>query len=99
MFVPCDKPNISAKEMLALNEAFFETKGFFWHPLCAVVHNGLKEEISSAIDRGQLKIRDVWQQVKAVSVPFANETAFFNINSSIDMDKWIKTENEKANLC
>lgn len=107
MFVPCDMPNITAKEISALKKAFIETgasvvfaetAGFFWHPLCAVVHNGLKEEISSAIDRGQRKIRDVWQQVKAVRVQFADETAFLNINSLADVNKWRKAENEKANL-
>jgi len=107
MFVPCDMPNITAKEISALKKAFIETgapvvfaetAGFFWHPLCAVVHNGLKEEISSAIDRGQRKIRDVWQQVKAVRVQFADESAFLNINSLADVNKWRKAENEKANL-
>jgi molybdopterin-guanine dinucleotide biosynthesis protein A len=109
MFVPCDMPNITAKEMLALKKAFVETEspvvfaettGFFWHPLCVVVHNGLKDQISSAIDHGQRKIRNIWQQVKAVSLQFADETAFFNINSSVDMDMWGKgLENEKANMC
>ena len=107
MFVPCDMPNITAKEISALKKAFIETgapvvfaetAGFFWHPLCAVVHNDLKEEISSAIDSGQRKIRDVWQQVKAVRVQFADETAFLNINSLADVNRWRKAENEKANL-
>jgi molybdopterin-guanine dinucleotide biosynthesis protein A len=108
MFVPCDMPNITAKEMSALKEEFVETEspvvfaetaGFFWHPLCAIVHNDLKENISSAIDQGQRKIRNVWQQVKAITVRFPDETAFFNINNPADMNKWRKAENEKANLC
>jgi molybdopterin-guanine dinucleotide biosynthesis protein A len=107
MFVPCDLPNITAKEMLALKEAFIETRapvvfaetpGFFWHPLCVVVHNDLKEEISSAIDSGQRKIRDIWQQVKAVGVRFADETAFFNINTTADIGRWRKAKNEDENL-
>ncbi len=107
MFIPCDMPNVTAKEMLALKEAFIkteapvvfaETADFFWHPLCAVVHNNLKEEISSAIDLGQRKVQDIWQQVKAVRVRFTDETAFFNINNSTDMDRWRKAESEKANL-
>ncbi len=108
MFVPCDMPNITAKEMLALKDAFIETgapvvfaetAGFFWHPLCAVVHNGLVKQVSSAIDCGERKIRKVWQQVKAVRVLFDDETAFFNINNSTDMDRWRKAKNEKASLC
>ena len=109
MLVPCDMPNITAKEMLVLKEAFIETKepvvfaettGFFWHPLCAVVHNDVRQMVSSAIDKGQRKIRDVWKEVKAASVPFGNETAFFNINSLDDMNRWLRSsKNEKANLC
>jgi molybdopterin-guanine dinucleotide biosynthesis protein A len=107
MFVPCDLPNITAKEMFVLKEAFVEsqaravfaeTRGFFYHPLCAVVHNGLSNEVSAAIDRGERKIRNVWRQVKAVEVYFDDETAFFNINTLADMDMWRRTDNEKANL-
>ncbi|MHC4636492.1 MAG: molybdenum cofactor guanylyltransferase [Planctomycetota bacterium] len=107
MFVPCDLPNITAKEMFVLKEAFVEsqaravfaeTTGFFYHPLCAVVHNGLSNEVAAAIDRGERKIRNVWRQVKAVRVFFDDETAFLNINTLTDMDKWRRTDNEKANL-
>ena len=107
MFVPCDMPSITAKEMSALKKTFIETgapvvfaetAGFFWHPLCAVVHNDLKEKISSAIDSGQCKIRDVWRQVKAITVQFPDETTFFNINNSTDRDRWRKAENEKVSL-
>ncbi|MFA6426447.1 MAG: molybdenum cofactor guanylyltransferase [Phycisphaerae bacterium] len=104
MFVPCDLPNIAANDLLVLKEAFVkseapvvfaETSGFFLHPLCAVVCNELREEISAAIDSGRRKIRDVWRQVKAITVRFPDETAFFNINTLTDMDKWRKSENEK----
>jgi molybdopterin-guanine dinucleotide biosynthesis protein A len=68
MFVPSDTPNLTAKEFSALKKAFLETKapvvfaqttGFFSQPLCAVVHNGLRETIASAIDGGQRKIQNV----------------------------------------
>jgi len=104
MFVPCDMPNITAKQMRVLKKAFVEsqapavfaeTSGFFWHPLCVVVHNGLKEVVSAAIDRGQRKIRDIWQQAEAVRVQFADEAAFFNINSLEDVDMWRKAEIKK----
>ena len=97
MFVPCDLPNITAKEMLVLKETFVEseapvvfaeTPGFFWHPLCVVVHNGLIKQVSSAIDCGERKIREVWRRVKVVRVLFDDETAFFNVNSSKDIDQW-----------
>lgn len=104
MFLPCDMPNITAKEMLVLKKTFVETEApvvfatvndFFWHPLCAVVHNGLAKQISSAIDRGERKIRNLWQQIKAERVQFTNETAFLNVNSLADVNRWRKGENEK----
>ena len=109
MFVPCDMPNITSKEMLTLIKAFKKTEkpvvfahtaGFFLHPLCAVVHNHLKNQISSAIDNGQRKVQDIWQQLDGEKVQFSDETAFFNINSFIDLDKWErKSRNEKTNMC
>ena len=108
MFVPCDLPQISASQISALKQAFVETDApvvfaatgdFFWHPLCAVVHNDLAADISTAIDQGERKIRKVWQQVNAQRVLFPDESAFLNINSITDVNKWRKGENEKANLC
>jgi molybdopterin-guanine dinucleotide biosynthesis protein A len=99
MFVPCDMPNITAKELLALKEAFVrtnnpvvfaQTAGFFWHPLCAVVHIGLKEMISSAIDDGQRAIRDIWQRINAKALRFSDTGAFMNINNFADMENWQK---------
>jgi molybdopterin-guanine dinucleotide biosynthesis protein A len=97
MFVPCDMPNISYKELLALKEAFIETHKpvvfaktteFFWHPLCAVVHIGLKSTISAAIDSGQRTFRDLWYQMNAESVLFSGTEAFVNINDFADMENW-----------
>ncbi|MHC4122563.1 MAG: molybdenum cofactor guanylyltransferase [Planctomycetota bacterium] len=107
MFVPCDLPNITASEMSVLKEKFIEsdarvvfaeTSDFFWHPLCVVVHNGLLKDVSAAIDRGERKIRNVWREAEAVRVRFAEEVAFFNINSLTDVDKWRKVKDEKENL-
>ena len=101
IFVPCDLPQISASQISALKQAFVETTApavfaitsdFFWHPLCAVVHNDLAGDISVAIDAGERKIRNVWRQAEAAKVQFDNDTAFFNINSLADMNKWRKAE-------
>ena len=105
MFVPCDLPRISASQISALKQAFIETMApavfattgdFFWHPLCAVVHNDLAGDISAAIDAGERKIRNIWQQAKAAKVQFDDDAAFFNINSLADMDKWRKAEKWKS---
>jgi molybdopterin-guanine dinucleotide biosynthesis protein A len=97
MFVPCDLPQISATQLSVLKQTFIEnnvpvvfaaTNEFFWHPLCAVVHNDLVKQVSSAIDCGERKIRKIWEQVKAVRVLFENESDFFNVNSLEDVNQW-----------
>ncbi|MHC4266413.1 MAG: molybdenum cofactor guanylyltransferase [Planctomycetota bacterium] len=103
MFVPCDLPNITAKEMLVLQKAFFESKApavfaetsdSFWHPLCAVVHKSLAKKVSDAIDQGEQKIRNVWKHVKAAKIYFDDVSPFFNVNSLSDVDKLRKTRDE-----
>lgn len=99
LFVPCDLPQITADEFRALKQAFrpaetpvvfARTADFFWHPLCAVVHNALATDISGAIDGGKRKVRDIWRLLDAVGVEFAEHSIFFNINSPADMDGWDK---------
>ena len=90
-------PNITASETLALKEAFIETEqpvvypatsNLQIHPLCAVVNCDLKETVTSAIGHGQRKIRDIWEQVNVRRVQFSDEKAFFNINTSFDINSY-----------
>ena len=97
MFVPCDMPSITANELLVLKETFVKmnnpvvfakTTEFFWHPLCAIVHIGLKDTISAAINSGQRTIRDLWQQLHAQAILFPDTGAFLNINDFADLGRW-----------
>ena len=105
MFIPCDVPNMTARELITLREAFVhstenivfaETDDFFWHPLCAVVHNDMATQITLAIVRGQRKVQDLWRQLGAKSVKFAEAEAFMNINSFSDVNCWRGKTNEKT---
>jgi len=108
LFMPFDMPNITAKEMLALKKTFISTEkpvvyavtsAMKMHPLCTIVHCDMKEKITSAIDCGQRKILDVWEQADAGIVQFSCEKAFFNINTPFDINQWRMTEYEKEDLC
>ena len=97
MFLPCDLPSITATQILALKNAFVSSKApivfaqtseIFFHPLCVVMHNSLRESISSAIDKEQRKPQDVWKQLGASTVMFEDEMPFFNINSLDDLNSW-----------
>jgi len=97
MFLPCDLPQFTTKEMAVLKQAFVEgddmvvfaqTPDKLYHPLCAIVHTKLIEEISAAIDRGARRPERVWRQAKGAAVQFADDTAFFNINTPAHIDEW-----------
>lgn len=105
LFLPCDLPAITAGEIGGLLAAFrqsaarivYAQTGAFSHPLCSVVHNGCLPQVSAAIECGERKVSRLWQQLGALGVPFANERAFFNVNTSSDLASWQGEKREK--LC
>lgn len=97
IFLPCDLPGITRKEIATLLSAFeaggeevvfAETGVFFEHPLCAVVHIGLREAISNAIDAGRTKVGELWHDFGGVAVHFEDPTPFSNVNTPEDMARW-----------
>jgi molybdopterin-guanine dinucleotide biosynthesis protein A len=103
MFVPCDVPNMTDRVLRALKEAFIQSRAnivfavtgdFFWHPLCAIVHNDLMDRISSAIDSGQTTVHRLWKQLGAEKVYFDDQSPFVNVNTVSDMNKWRKDRDE-----
>lgn len=97
LFVPCDLPSISSREVSRLIKAFAErgrgvvyaeTGGFFDHPLCAVVHNDLLHRITGLIDQGLGRVTDAWRELGAEAVTFDDLAPFANVNSADDMARW-----------
>ena len=108
LFMPSDMPNITAKEMLVLKEAFILTEKpvvyavtsvMDMHPLCTIVHCDMKEKITSSIDHGRRKILDVWEQINPGIVQFSDEKVFFNINTPLEIEQLRATYYEKKDLC
>ena len=90
-------PAITARVISKLKEAFLadetpvvyaETGDYFWQPLCAVVHNGLADNVSAAIRDDVRSVRDLWCRPGAAAVHFENDAAFMNVNSPADLDAW-----------
>lgn len=107
MFLPCDVPNMTARELIALKEAFIrskakvvvaETDDFFWHPLCVVVHNGVADQVAAALNSGQRKVGQLWKQLAAESLMFSETAAFFNMNDVADVIRWRGSTHEQS-LC
>ena len=96
LFFPCDLPFISAREFETLishfeasssKAVFAQTGDSVWHPLCAVIHCDLLPIISNALAKGQRKIRGIYREISAEQVNFAQENAFFNVNTHADIAK------------
>ena len=94
MFLPCDLPRITTREIMTLKQAFInsdspvvfiQTSEFFYQPLCAVVHNELANDISAGIEAGVRKPLDLWFKLNAKTVLFESEEPFFNVNSPEDL--------------
>jgi molybdopterin-guanine dinucleotide biosynthesis protein A len=105
LFLPCDLPAITARELRCLMDAFAASAApvavavaepFLWQPLCAVVHNALRETVSRALDEGRRSVRELWQEVGAIPVYFPDAAPFLNVNTAEDMAGWRALREETA---
>ena len=97
VLLACDMPGITASEISTLIDAFRQAQAaivvaempdFSWQPLCSVVHNGILADVRAALDAGQLGVQRLWRRLGAVSVRFADDRPFFNVNTPEDMARW-----------
>ena len=103
--LPCDLPALSSKEMSALLSAvaadggpvaFAQTEGSAWHPLCAVVRTNVLDEVSAALDWGELGVGALWSRLGGSPVQFDNPDSFVNLNSPGDVDAWLAGRSNDA---
>jgi len=103
LFLPCDLPGITSKEVSCLQAAFTNnsarvavavTSEFFCEPLCTVVHNSLLETVSQAIEYGERRPQRLWRDLGAIAVHFEDATPFFNVNTPQDMARWQASREE-----
>jgi len=99
LLLPCDLPAIGRAELAALAGAYLRTSapvavavtgGSFWQPLCAVVHIGILAKVSAALDAGRRRALELWEELGAAPVRFADEGPFFNVNTPEDLSSWLK---------
>ena len=97
LVMPCDLPAITSREIRELVETFrrcdagvvyARIQDSFGQPLCAVLHNGIRQEIKAALDEDKRKVGEVWHNIGAVSVAFADAAPFYNINFPEDLERW-----------
>jgi molybdopterin-guanine dinucleotide biosynthesis protein A len=98
LFLPCDLPGITARQIKILKEGFVRTRagvavavteGGLREPLCAVVDNRLLPAISKAIDEETRKVGEVWQSLDMAFVHFSDPEPFFNLNTPLDLVSWL----------
>ncbi len=102
LFLPCDMPAISRREIKLLMDAFAaEPRRVCFavahdapvprrHPCCCVVPVALLGEIKRALGEGQFKIGRVWDGLDPNCVEFKNARGFCNINTPEEFALWKK---------
>ena len=96
LFVPCDLPDFSAAEMVALLSAQRSTPDRIVmavtaeseHPLSAVVPVGVLPAVSSAVRAGRYGVGRLWRELAAVTVRFDDPARLLNINTPEDLHRW-----------
>jgi len=96
IFVPCDLPNLTAHEMVALIHAYQEMPECVAfaktiegeHPLCAVVPVTILREVSQAIVREQYGVGRLWKTLGARGVRIDDSSRLVNLNTPEDLERW-----------
>lgn len=98
LFVPCDLPGLTAREIKSLLEAFqhgdaeaivAQTADGELQPLCAVLSVGLRKEITHWLDSGRRSVIECLREQNTQAVVFKNARAFYNINTPEDWQRWL----------
>jgi molybdopterin synthase catalytic subunit len=96
LILPCDLPNISAAEILAVLARFAgdprrvavaETSDGRRHPLCAVVPVALLSHVVQAIEAGQYGVGRLWTALGAAAAHVGDPGRLHNINTPEDLSR------------
>jgi molybdopterin-guanine dinucleotide biosynthesis protein A len=98
LFLPCDLPAITSREIVRLREAFLAggrpvavcVTGDRLQPLCAVVANALLPEVTAALEAGELSVGRLWRRLGAAEVAFPDPAPFVNLNCPEDLAQWVE---------
>ena len=99
LFVACDLPALSARELARLVDAFRRAPHGVQravvtagpsreYPICFVVHKEMAGHVTSALDRRHLKILQLWKDLHAKDVTFPDAEPFHNLNTPDDLRRW-----------
>lgn len=91
--VPCDAPDLPGDLVARLHDAalaaaasaVYATTADGPHPTFALLQRSLAPELERFLEQGGRRIRDWLSAVDAVPVPFAEESAFANLNHPDDL--------------
>ncbi len=91
---PCDTPNLPADLAARLAQALDARRAEIAtvtttnaagessiHPVFALVHRSLADDLAAFLEAGERKVRAWYARHTTVEVPFAEERAFYNVNS------------------
>lgn len=95
LFLPCDLPRITAREITALKNFYFQMNtnvvfskvGNNNHPLCVIINIQSLPDIRKVIEKTVTKVMDAWLTINAKTLEFPDEKPFLNINETCDIKK------------
>ena len=96
LFMPCDLPNFSVREMMALEAAHrlapnritvAETEAVGQHPLCAVVPVRFLREVEKALEAGDYGVGQLWRTLGTNPVRIDDPSRLLNVNTPEDLAK------------
>lgn len=99
IFVPCDLPYITQDKILELinaisNHIVYAVTATQSHPLCVAIPTNMATEINKSLNKKQLKIIELWEQLNATPVVFTDENKFYNINNNALL--WVITGSRRG---
>jgi len=96
LFLPCDLPEISSREVRRLVEAFEKDPrgvklaavgGEAVEPLCCVAHTDVLERVREALAAGELAVGRLWKECGAETVAFDVRRPFCSVNTREDLEE------------
>jgi len=95
LFLPCDLPYLSSHNVSRLKQEYYRaqapvvfalTPGLVRHPLCSVVQVSVLGSVKKALTEGRYSICELWEQLSAAVVLFADSSRFTDVDTPLDYE-------------
>jgi molybdenum cofactor guanylyltransferase len=98
LFVPCDLPDLTCREIRLLLDVFFkgkseavvaQTAADEMKSLCVVLSVALRKKVTQYLDAGRRSVMEFLLELQTETVVFEDSRPFYNINTPEDWRHWL----------